>query len=141
MAQKLILCEGRIGNDLLNDAAIAAAVAGGYEVTSASGFTTQDNKLVCAVTLTKPVIAAPLFSPAAVTFEESATVSLSSSTEGASIYYTTDGTTAPTSSATAYNGPFEITATTTIKAIAIKNGVSSAVTSKTYTLEAAASET
>ena len=50
-------------------------------------------------------------------------VTIETSTTGASIYYTIDGSTTPTSSATLYNAPFSITSTTTIKAIAIKSGI------------------
>lgn len=51
---------------------------------------------------------------------------------GDSIYYTDDGS-APTSASTAYNGPFQKSAGTTVKAIAYKNGIASEVT--TYTVE------
>lgn len=52
--------------------------------------------------------------------------------QGASIYYTTDGTT-PTSASTAYSTAVTLSSTTTVKAIAIKDGVSSSVTTKTFT--------
>lgn len=51
---------------------------------------------------------------------------------GASIYYTLDGTT-PSSSSTQYSEPFTLTATKTVKAIAVKNNTSSDVTTKTFT--------
>ena len=62
------------------------------------------------------------------------TVSLSSATSTASIYYTTDNST-PTSSSNFYGGPFTLTRSATVKAIAIADGHNdSAVTSETYTV-------
>lgn len=52
--------------------------------------------------------------------------------QGAKIYYTTNGDT-PTAESTEYSEAITLDATTTIKAIAINGGVSSAVTSKTFT--------
>lgn len=52
-------------------------------------------------------------------------VTITCATEGAEIFYTTDGTTTPTAKATKYDEPFIITANTTIKAVDIKDGKSS----------------
>ncbi len=49
------------------------------------------------------------------------TISLSSGTSGATIYYTTDGST-PTTSSTRYTGPIPVSQDTTIRAIAIASG-------------------
>jgi len=54
---------------------------------------------------------------------------------GAEIRYTLDGST-PTSANTLYSAPITLSDTTTVKAIAIKDGVSSTVTSRTYTKSA-----
>ena len=64
------------------------------------------------------------------TFTDSTQVTMSGPA-GASIFYTVDGTT-PTDQSLEYEEPITLSATTTIKAIAIKDGVSSAVTSRTY---------
>ncbi len=50
----------------------------------------------------------------------------------AEIRYTTNGN-VPTAESTLYSEPLTLTSTTTVKAIAIKNGISSEVTSKTFT--------
>ena len=77
-----------------------------------------------------PTVNAPNFS-GNTQFEESTQVTMSGPT-GASIFYTLDGT-VPTDQSLEYEEPITLSATTTVKAIAIKDGVSSAVTSRTYT--------
>lgn len=53
-------------------------------------------------------------------FIRSTLVTLTTETEGATIYYTTDGTTTPSAETSKYTAPFTITDNTTIQAIAIK---------------------
>jgi HK97 family phage major capsid protein len=78
-------------------------------------------------------VATPKALPIAGAFATSASIGLACDTVGASIYYTVDGS-APDATKTLYNGPIAIAATTTIKAIAIKDGMnSSAVLTATYT--------
>ena len=74
-------------------------------------------------------VSAPTFS-GATQFTESTQVSMSGPA-GAEIRYTTNGST-PTAQSTLYSGPLTLTETTTVKAIAIKDGQSSSVTSRTY---------
>jgi hypothetical protein len=64
-------------------------------------------------------------------FEETSQVSISGP-DGATIYYSENGDD-PDSNDTLYTQPFTIDETTTIKAIAIKDGVSSQVTTKVFT--------
>ena len=52
--------------------------------------------------------------------------------QDAAIHYTTDGST-PTAESAVYSEAFSLSATTTVKAIAIKDGVSSEVVSKVFT--------
>ena len=59
-------------------------------------------------------------------FEESTTVTINSDKNVATIYYTTNGD-EPTTSSTPYNGPFTLTETTTVKAIAAYKTVVSPV--------------
>ncbi|HEX4770402.1 MAG TPA: chitobiase/beta-hexosaminidase C-terminal domain-containing protein, partial [Bryobacteraceae bacterium] len=81
-------------------------------------------------------IAAPVIQPATETFSGSISVTMSDSTSGASIYYTTDGT-LPTEASNLYTGPFSVTSTTTIRAIATLTGfLGSPVTLVTYTSQA-----
>lgn len=80
------------------------------------------------------VTATPTFSPAPGTFTSAQTVTIDDATTGATIYYTTDGTT-PTSASTNFTGAITVSATQTIKAIAITPGYAdSSVASATYTI-------
>jgi hypothetical protein len=78
--------------------------------------------------------ATPTFAPASGTsFSSSLSVSIADRTAGAAIYYTTDGST-PTTGSQLYSGPFTVSASTTVKAIATASGFSqSAQGSATYT--------
>lgn len=78
--------------------------------------------------------AMPVFSPGAGTYSTAQTVTISDATTGATIYYTTDGST-PTTTSTVYSAPITVSSTETIKAIATASGYStSAAVSATYTI-------
>jgi hypothetical protein len=81
--------------------------------------------------------ATPTFSPTGGTYNTAQSVTLSDTTPGAKIYYTTDGST-PTTASPLYSAPIAVSATKTVKAIAAAAGYSSSsVASATYTLLAA----
>ena len=79
------------------------------------------------------IVAVPTFSPAGGTYTTEQNVTLACATSGATIYYTTDGT-EPSASSTLYEGAITIGTTTTLKAIAIKNGISSETAEAVYTI-------
>lgn len=64
-------------------------------------------------------------------FRENTLVTIEAS-EGLKVYYTLDGTD-PTNASTEYTAPFELTATTTVKAVAYDGDNASAVVEKTFT--------
>ena len=77
-----------------------------------------------------PSIAAPVIS-GNTPFAESTTVSMSGP-DGAEIHYTTDGSN-PTAQSQLYSEPFTLSASANVKAIAIKDGNSSQVSTKDFT--------
>jgi hypothetical protein len=77
--------------------------------------------------------AAPVINPASESFSSSVTVTMSDSTIGATIHFTTDGST-PTAASPSYTGPITVTTTETIRAIAVATGhLNSNISSATYT--------
>jgi hypothetical protein len=89
---------------------------------------------VYTITPVMPVVATPAFSPAAGTYTSAQSVTISDSTSGAIIYYTTNGST-PTTSSTQYTGPITVSSTETLEAIAVATGDSnSAIASSAYTI-------
>lgn len=103
--------------------------AGSYTATI-SLVNTEDMSVLASATTTftveAPVLAAPIITVSgdeateANSYYLTAQVALTSSTPGATLYYTTDGTT-PTENATVYTAPFDVTASCSVKAIAMKD--------------------
>ncbi|WHY17219.1 discoidin domain-containing protein [Paenibacillus sp. G2S3] len=74
-------------------------------------------------------VTTPVITPATGTFTEAQNVSITGSTQGASIRYTTDGSAPSANNGTLYTGPFNVPVTTTIKAIAFKTGMTDSIVS------------
>ncbi len=103
---------------------------GGNSGTQSGGNTSGDTSNV--VTVNAPVISGTT------PFDESTQVTISGP-NGAEIRYTTDGST-PNASSSLYNGAITLTSSATVKAIAIKDGVSSSVATKSFTKNASDEE-
>lgn len=79
-------------------------------------------------------VADPVFSIESGAFPAGTTVSITTATLGASIYYTTNGQ-VPTLASTLYSGPITISSAVNIKAIGIKTGLTdSGIANKSYTI-------
>ena len=82
----------------------------------------------------KQTVATPAFSVASGAVDSGTSVTISCATDGAEIYYTTDGT-EPTAESTEYTEAISITKAVTLKAIAVKDGMNdSAVASASYSI-------
>jgi len=114
---------------------VSAAYAG------AAAFAPSSSANLTQTISTPPTAATPSFSPAAGAVPFPQLVTLSDTTTGATIRYTTNGS-APTASSTKYTAPISVTSAETIKAIAIATGyTNSAVGSAAYTQATAATPT
>ena len=82
----------------------------------------------------KLTVVTPTFTPNGVSgFTGTQSVTISCTTVGATIHYTTDGT-EPTASSPVYSAALSLTSTTTVKAIAVKAGMNnSAIATATFT--------
>ena len=107
---------------------------------SASGY--QDSPIVMgAYVIQAAATATPTFAPGAGTYTSSQSVTISDSTPGAVIYYTTNGT-APTTSSAVYSSAITVGANTTLKAIAVAPGFAqSPVASAAYVIQSGVTAT
>ena len=91
------------------------------------------NKFTVRVEAAAPAAIPPVFTPSDKVFAESCTVEITSETDGATIYYTTDGSNPTTSSnINKYENPLTITETTVLKAVAVKEGMDISSVSTAY---------
>lgn len=88
-----------------------------------SNLTSTANDIVTLYAVWKELLVAPVITPndGHVFYGNSCEVTISCPTEGAVIYYTTNGNTPKTTSANLYGGPFIIDETTTVRAVAVKD--------------------
>jgi hypothetical protein len=87
----------------------------------ASGRLYIDDVNIYGMTPSTPIVATPSISVASGKYISQQNVTITSTTTGASIYYTTDGT-IPTNTSTLYTTPIVVTSSQTIKAIAYATG-------------------
>lgn len=122
---------------------VGPGVPSGMVSFTASGATVAPAPLVLDTTatfatlitvVTTPATATPVITPVAGSYVNRVTVTIADATAGAAIYYTVDGS-APTTGSTLYGGPFALTATSTVSAIAAAAGaLNSAVATSAYTV-------
>ncbi len=108
----------------------------GVDVNQTFGNDYMEHSAVSAIKGTSsPTVSAPTFSPGGGSYTSTQNVTITSSTSGASIRYTLDGSTPSETAGTVYSSPVNITSTKTLKAIAYQSGsTDSSVTSATYTI-------
>jgi len=107
---------------------IAYAVKEGLEDSATAGF-------VYTVGTVLEKVAVPVANPKGGSVTSGTSVTLTTSTENAKIYYTTNGST-PTEQSAVYTNPIKITSATIIKAIAFKDGMAASdVMSESYTIK------
>jgi hypothetical protein len=127
------------GSSVYSGPFVLSSTATVQAIAVASGYT---NSAVSSATYTigtAKTVAAPVFSTASGSYTTSVNVAISDATSGATIYYTTNGAT-PTTSSSVYSGPFVLSSTATVQAIAVASGyTNSAVSAATYTIQTATS--
>ena len=104
---------------------------GGYPGASSGAWWRGGN-----VSLSLESLTTPTFSPIGGTYTSTQSVKITTSSSGASIRYTTDGTTPTSSHGMLYSSAITISKTTTLKAIAYEDGyANSSVATATYTID------
>ena len=134
-----VLQTGRIQGVVLKD--IALSTAGTIDLTATyagDSLYAPATSAAYPFTGTSTTAVAPAFSPAPGSYTSPQTVTLASTTPGALIYYTLDGST-PTTLSNPYGTPIPVAASMTISAIAIATGyTNSSIATAAYIIEAPA---
>lgn len=144
--------------------ATCPAIAGGVNLTATNGFKASMNQSGGSCTYTvagtasdsinlmlvgasggtgsgSATVATPVANPPAGSYSGPQAITLTTSTSGASIYYTTDGST-PTTSSTQYSSPIGVSTSETINAIGVESGfANSSVLTAAYSLPSFVSTT
>ncbi len=112
------------------------AISGDYEYV---GIRSKNGALYANFTLTwgageEVAVATPVITPALATVVESQEVTITCATDGAQIYYNINSDDTPDANSTLYTGPFTVTETSVIKAIAINGNDKSKVASASITI-------
>ena len=111
--------------------------AGSYSLTARAydNFGLEGNSSPVNITVNPVQCATPTFNPVAGTYASAQSVTISTTTNGATIRYTTDGSTPTETAGTLYSSAVSISATSTLQAIAFATGYSdSTVASGVYTI-------
>ena len=128
--------EGTV-NESINVRMVAGLNVGDYSGNLSIVSGSLNESLALSGTVNEMLVAAtPVFSPNGGNYLGTQNVTISTTTQNATIYYTTDGTD-PTTSSTVYSGPITMSATTTLKAMAAATGyANSEIASATFTINA-----
>ncbi|XOV79630.1 MAG: tandem-95 repeat protein [Aestuariibacter sp.] len=102
-----------------------------YTISDGYGGTDSATVSVTINNLSEGTVSKPVISPTGRTFDGSQSVSISTATSGAKIYYTTNGSN-PSIQSSLYSAPFNISSDTTVKAIGIKNDYSDSAIDTEY---------
>jgi pro-kumamolisin-like protein/chitobiase/beta-hexosaminidase-like protein/Big-like domain-containing protein len=120
-------------SDAITFHAASTTAVGTYPalITATGGGHTHTAQILVAITTPTTT---PTFFPAAGTYSAGPTVTISDSTPGAVLYYTTDGS-APTGSSAPYTGPIAVKSTATLRAVALAPEYAlSSIASASYTI-------
>src|SRR5665213_3909377 len=114
----------------------ATAPATGFLASTQNGLAVSaDATTYVSFTMASSAVAAPTFTSPAGGYGSAQSVTISTTTTGASIRYTTDGSTPTSTVGTVYSGPVSVSSSLTLKAIAYEAGMTdSSVASATYTI-------